>query len=459
MLKNYRGLAIGLAALVASVGLAIAAGNYETLPIYGQPATCISTVSGAGGYNPQGNVGGGGVSGQGQASSGSLCAQTLPAGPPLLTGSEIVPVDTGLQIPATATVPVSLLGNFSGTPRNYIDNGSLNVQQRGTGTVTCGTTTVPPATAYGPDRWGCFANVASGAGRTAIVTTASLLPTGFASVNTVWRNSGALTQPVCAVQEIPTAKFTALQGKTVSLSAYAAALAGLSADNGNLITASIVTGTGADQGLQSLTASPAITPAWTGVASPLNQQVTTITTTPTRYALGTAIIPATATEGAVLLCFTPTATGSGTTDGFAYTGVQLEVAPSPSPYEFHDIVYDTVVAERYLQILTEPAAGAQVPVIGNSTSATAAAMAYSFPVTMRTAPTFNALGNALSATTWTNKCGNVNNVLATTFIVTATANTPSGASLTVTSTGSTIGFGCVLVGAGGGSILSWTADF
>ena len=36
---------------------------------------------------------------------------------------------------------VQLLANFSGLPRNYLDNGSLNVQQRGTGIVTCGTTT------------------------------------------------------------------------------------------------------------------------------------------------------------------------------------------------------------------------------------------------------------------------------------------------------------------------------
>jgi hypothetical protein len=458
MKLNYRGAAIGLCALIAAVGIAHAAGMWSTLPTVGQPAQCISTVSGAGGFNPQGNVGGGGATGQGQASSGSTCAQTVPAGPPLLTGAEEVPADTGQQIPATVTIPVALLGNFSGTPRNYLDNGSLNVQQRGTGTITCGTTSGVPSSAYGPDRWGCDANVASGAGRTAIVTTAALLPTGFASVNTVFRTSGALTQPICQIQEIPTAKATALQGKTVTFSFYAAALAGLSADNGNLITASIITGTGSDQGLGTMTASPAITPAWTGVASPVSQQVIPITTTPTRYSV-TGIIGSTVTEAAVALCFTPTATGAGATDGFADTGLQLEVAPSPSSYEFHDIAFDTLVAQRYFEILTEPASGVQVPVVGNSTSATAAAMTYQFPVTMRAAPTFTALGNALSATTWTNKCGNVNNVLATTFVVTATANTIAGASLTVTSTGSTIGFGCTLVGAGGGSILSWSADF
>ena len=458
MTTKYRGLAIGLAALVASVGLVYGAGNYETLPIVGQPAQCVSTVSGAGGFNPQGNVGGGGATGQGQAASGSLCAQTLPAGPPLLTGSEIIPADTGQQIPATVTIPVALLGNFSGTPRNYLDNGSLNVQQRGTGTITCGTTSGVPSSAYGPDRWGCDANVASGAGRTAIVTTASLLPAGFASVNTVFRTSGALTQPICQIQEIPTAKATALQGKTVTFSFYAAALAGLSADNGNLITASIITGTGSDQGLGTMTASPAITPAWTGVASPVSQQVITITTTPTRYSV-TGVIGSAVTEAAVAVCFTPTATGAGATDGFSDTGLQLEVAPSASPYEFHDIAFDTMVAQRYFAILTEPAASVSVPVFGAAASGTVCNASYGFQVPMRTAPMFAALGTALSASTWKLYAAGVAAALATTFIVTNTANTTYGASMTITSSGMTAGQACNLLGANGGSILSWSADF
>lgn len=200
------------------------------------------------------------------------------------TGNETIPADTNLGQginPATGTLSSSVLGNFSGTPRNYLDNGSFNIQQRGTGTVTCAANAAITSAAYGPDRWGCSANVAVGAGRSAIVTTAALLPAGFAQVNTVFRTSGALLQPVCSIQEIPTAESTALAGKTVTLSFFAAALAGLNADNGNLITASIFTGTGSDQGLGTMTASPAITPAWTGIAFSVNQQVIPITTTPT----------------------------------------------------------------------------------------------------------------------------------------------------------------------------------
>lgn len=431
------------AALVAVSSIAWAAGLFNGLPIVGSASYCDGQIV------------------AGVPGTAAVCAVTVPAGPPVLTGAEIVPADTLLPngvAPQTVAIPVQLLANFSGMPRNYLDNGSLNIQQRGTGTVTCAQNAGLTTAAYGPDRWGCSANVAVGAGRTAIVTTAALLPAGFAQVNTVFRTSGALTQPVCSMQEIPSVESTALAGKTVTLSFFAAALAGLAADNNNVITASIFTGTGSDQGLGTMTASPAITPAWTGLASPVSQSPITITTTPTRYSV-TGAIPATATEVGVAICFTPTATGAGATDGFAYVGAQLEVAPAPTAYEFHTVQFDLSKAQRYFTILTEPASGVIVPVVGNSTSATAAAMTYSYPAVMRAAPTFTALGTALGATTWTNKCGNVNNVLATTFIVTATANTVSGASLTVTSSGSTIGFGCVLVGAGGGSILSWSADF
>lgn len=349
------------------------------------------------------------------------------------------------------------------TPRNVLDNGALNIAQRGTGTQTCALNGAAITTAaYSADRWGCEVNVAVGAGQLTVITATPSPPPGFVNSMKQVRNSGALTQPQCTYQEIPTSRSTNLQGQTVVFSAYIQALAGLAADQGAATqTANLVifTGTGSDQGFGTWTASPAITPAWTGIATAVNQSVA-LPATPawTRYS-ATATIPATATEIGVAVCWTPTATGAGTTDGIAFTGLQLEQGSSPSPFEFRSPASELAEAQRYFTILTEPASGVQVPVVGNSTSATAAAMAYRFPVTMRAAPTFTALGTALGASTWTNKCGNVNNALATTFFVTATANTIDGASATVTSSGSTIGFGCVLVGAGGGSILSWSADF
>src|SRR5581483_10986842 len=130
MLKRYRSAAAGLCALFAATGIAWAAGNWSTLPVVGSAAFCISTVSGAGGFNAAGNAGGGGATGQGQSSSGSLCAQNVPAGPSFLTGNERVPADTEIGAngnPQTVTVPVTAMSNGGGTPRNFLDNAALNI--------------------------------------------------------------------------------------------------------------------------------------------------------------------------------------------------------------------------------------------------------------------------------------------------------------------------------------------
>jgi hypothetical protein len=361
-------IALAALAVAAFMTAAHAAGNIPDFPIVGQPPYCSGTSTGP---------------------TGQVCTVTVPAGPGSLTGTELFEADTGLlngQQPQTVAVPATLLTNFSGTPRNYLDNGSLNVQQRGTGIVTCGTTTVP-SSAYGPDRWGCFANVTSGAGRTSLVTTAALLPAGFAQVNQIYRTSGALTQPVCSIHEVPTSRAIALAGKTVSLSVFEVALAGLAADNANITTATIITGTGTDQGLQTMTASPAITPAWTGVATPLNQSPMAITTTPTRYGWPSVLIPATTTEIAVEFCFTPTATGAGVTDGFAYVGGQLEISSSPTAYEFHTFQQDLAAAQTTYFRWAELAAAYQLNAVCEATGANTNSCTMNLPQQMRSIPT------------------------------------------------------------------------
>lgn len=377
------------------------------------------------------------------------------------TGSESIPVDTNLAQginPATGLISTSVLGNFSGTPRNYLDNGSFNIQQRGTGTVTCAANAAITSAAYGPDRWGCSANVGSGAGRSAIVTTAALLPAGFAQVNTIFRTSGALTQPICSIQEIPTAESTALAGKTVTLSFFAAALAGLAADNGNLITASIFTGTGSDQGLGTMTASPAITPAWTGIAFSVNQQVIPITTTPTRYQV-TGAIPAAATEVGVAICFTPTATGAGATDGFAFVGAQLEVATSASPYEFHTVQQDLAKAQRYFYRLTETAAVTPIaPCSAVDTTHTNCLI--QFPVPMRTVPTMTYANGFASPTSTTQATLGACTTLASAATVASTA--PNSLNVLVNCTATTIpaaGVASFLYSNGGTGVITASADF
>ena len=313
-----------------------------------------------------------------------------------LTGNETIPADTNLpngQNPQSESITVGQLGALAADPfpRNYLDNGAFAVNQQGTGAITGGTTSIT-ALQFAADRWFIDTNVTSGAGQGQIATTAALLPAGFQQVVKLWRNSGALTQPVCTLHEIETTRAIQLAGKYVVLSSYVAALAGLTAA-GNAVSAYVITGTGTDQGLGTLTASPAITPAWTGIAGGTTAAaIWTTTTTPTRYYTPPVLIPATATEVGVEICFTPVGSSSGATDGIALTGVQLEsvaytattvAAPPPSAFEFHQLSYDLAQAQRFFYQVNEPASGAALSWIGEATGASTNAITVPLPVPMR----------------------------------------------------------------------------
>jgi len=349
--------------------------------------------------------------------------------------------------------------------RNILDNGAMAIDQRGTGTFTCGTTTVPQTTAYAADRWGCNVNVTSGAGQLTVITATPAPPAGFTNSLKLVRNSGALTQPQCVWQEIPTVDATTLAGQQVTYSAYVQALAGLAADQGSTSQAVnfvIVTGTGSDQGLQSFTASPAITPAFTGVATTQNASIALpVTPAWARYSAPSVLIPTTTTEIAVGVCFTPTATGAGTTDGFAFTGVQFEVGTAASPFEFRPIGVELEKVQRYYWQITEPAASVSIGPSGQGASTTTCILTIPLPVPMRVAPTAAFLGTALANSTWTVTHVVTNSALSTPFLAaTAGGSTVNMLNLTAT-TGAvlTAGQTCTLTGAAGGAILAATADF
>lgn len=328
---------------------------------------------------------------------GSQYPSTLP-----LTGNETIPADTNLPSglnPASEAITVSALQaalQASGTPRNYLDNGGMFIDQQGTGIITGGQTSIT-ALEFAGDRWFVDANVSSGASRGQITTSAPVPPAGFVNSMVVYRTSGALTQPVCTLQEIATGRATQLQGKTVVFSSYLQALAGLSS-TAKQVSLYVITGTGSDQGLGTLTASPAITPAWTGIATAGSVTVPT-TTSWARYNTSSVVIPTTATEVGVEICFTPGATGSGTTDGFAFTGAQLEVVGSsgvvaPSTYNFLPAKDELLEAQTFFWQLNEPASGAGAPGFCQATSANTNTCSLDLPVVMRgTTPTI-AIGTA-----------------------------------------------------------------
>lgn len=366
---------------------------------------------------------------------------------------------------ANSSITPQALATFS-NPRNLLDNGSFVIQQRGAAERTCAQAgSAAVTTAYGADRWTCQANVTSGAGFTSIGTTSPTPPPGFQYETKLYRKTGQLTQPVCMHQAIPTSESIPLQGQTVMLSAYAQALSAGAA--GQPVTLYVYTGTGTDEGYGTQGAANAVPPAWTGISTAVSTSFSTSSSTIwTRYNSAPAPIPLTATEVGVAVCYTPSASGTpGTTDGDAITGIQLEVlganSSSPSPYEFKTLSVEQRRAFRTFYTLSEPADARGIGGTGNAASGTTCQTIIPFPVVMRAAPTFTALGTALGATTWKIASSANSSVLASTFYVTTTGNSVTNAYGTWTVSGGAMtgGDSCYPIGANGGSVLSWSADF
>jgi hypothetical protein len=146
------------AALLSGVAVPFAwgAGVFQTYPIIGGAAYCASgnvsgnaqgSITGQGGVNPGANV----------TTGTTICGQTVPAGPPALTGTEVFPVDlftpgtnTGAGGPATADLPVTALGNGYGTSQVITTNTSVVVANgvarliSNQGTATIASVTLPP---------------------------------------------------------------------------------------------------------------------------------------------------------------------------------------------------------------------------------------------------------------------------------------------------------------------------
>lgn len=362
---------------------------------------------------------------------GTQYPSTLP-----LTGAETIPADTNLasgQNPQSESISVSQLSLATAeqaAPRNYIDNGAMAISQQGTGIITCGTNTAPTATAFAADRWFCDVNVAVGAGRSQVTTSTPTPPAGFQNSVRLYRTSGALLQQVCVMQAIESSRSVQLAGKNVVFSAYLQALAGMSGLG--QVNVYIITGTGTDQGFGTLTASPAITPAWTGIAGGVTPAATFTlpVTTPswTRYNTPAVTIAAGVTEIGVEACFTPAAAGAGVTDGFAMTGAQLEPVlqtanAGPSPFEFFPIATDLQKVQRFFWQLNEPANGAAVNGFGQATGAATTSWTLWLPQQMRgttpviaipTTGTFKT-NIAGTPTTWVTPTAGVCSVLACTI--------------------------------------------
>lgn len=213
--------------------------------------------------------------------------------------------------------------------KNRIINGDFRIWQRATSaSVTTSTTYVAP------DRWGV--DQASSAGSTLSQSTS--VPTGFIYSAKVQRNNGSTTtNNIVLSQALETINSTDLAGQTVTLSFWAKAGANFSSASSNIIY-NIFYGQGTDQSLASMRVN-----GWTGITN--SGVVQAITTTWTRYTT-TVTVPAGTTQLGLQFYYTPTGT-AGADDSFHITGVQLEVGPVATPFEFRQYGTELALCQRY----------------------------------------------------------------------------------------------------------------
>ena len=359
-------------------------------------------------------------------------------------GIAAMAIAASLASPAFAQI---VAGNNQPNFTSLIDNGNMNLAQRGTTAVTAITTSAK----YLWDRWAAVSGTSTSVTLTNITSGVPSLFTNAAQVARVSGQSGVVK--VCFMQEIPTSDITPLAGQPVTLSFWATAGSGLTSA-GNVLTAQVTTGTGADEGLATWLTGLA------GAASaiPAANAATTLTTAWQRFAV-TGTLAATTTEAVVNFCYTPVGT-AGSSDYFQITGVQLQQGTTASNFEVRPIVMELEKAQRYYWQWLEPANSyAAVPGMCSAQSTTVAVCSIPLPVQMRAAPTvacaFGTLKRQVAGT-------------ATALTACAAAATTNGVSavgsVNITATvasGNTAGFSGVLTGGNstGGGLITASADF
>lgn len=337
---------------------------------------------------------------------------------------------------------------------------------------TTGSSVTTSLTYGGPNNFAYWSGTSTAMTVSRDTTAADLPPTNYQAAFKMARTSGQTgVVPLCMAQEVETANSYQFQGQVAELDFHATAGANFSAAN-DALTAYIVTGTGSDEGLSKMAfafnAGGGGSSTWAGQATTV-ADVATISTNSTRFA-AVGVIPSTATEIAVVLCYTPVGT-AGTNDYVALSGVQLtrNAALSTiaalttatdcstincSAFERRLQANETELQERYAYGIAEPAAGVGVGVTGVLSSTTTCDLSLPLPVTMRAAPTVTFTGTALSTATWRIQ-DSTTSTLGTPFLAQLTTNPVEALNLRATlTTASTAGWACQLQGAaGGGNII------
>jgi len=391
----------------------------------------------------------------------------------------------GNPVVGNVYAPAPLLGNYAASlPGNNVDNALIggdattNLFQR----ATTGSSVTATVTYGGPDRWAYWSGTAT-AMTVSQDSTAADLPSGYKYAFKMARTSGQTgVLPVCMAQEIESVNSYQFAGGTAELDFHAATGATFSAASGNM-TAYVVYGTGADEGMTNLAytinSAGGGSSAWTGqtASSPTGAVVVPLggVSTIGRYTIAVSI-PSTATEMGVVLCFKPVGT-AGANDYVAFSGIQLTrnsalagIATSAGVYVGANDTraksfarrtqeVETAMQQRYTYAINEGTITAGAVMVGGGSAqgtTTTCTAAVVFPVTMRAAPTYT---NALSATTFKLvSASQAATALSTPFSATLAANTPYNASINFTTTGMTAKDGCLLVSAAGSGQMLWAAE-
>jgi len=255
----------------------------------------------------------------------------LPPVQPPLTGAEQLPADTGVS-PPSVRITTQQLGQYGVTldpQQNWLIAGdaSQNLFQRGVNGPVATTNVM-----FGPDRWaywsGAVTPMTVGQDLTAIAT----VP-GFSAAYKMQRQvASAGTDLMCMAQEISTANSRMLQGQVVDLDFYVFGGANLSASQVGMY---IITGTGTDEGVQSLAfgfnGGGGGSVGWTGQRRVVGAQYSPLFIGRATRPAVVGLVPTSATEVGVVICMAPNGT-AGAGDFMDFSGIQLRMAPGLAPF-------------------------------------------------------------------------------------------------------------------------------
>lgn len=342
-----------------------------------------------------------------------------------------------------ATVSLVSAPNQGANFRNVLDGGDFTVNpfQRNIPGLASGgilSTAISNTPGYFADRF--FAVGGSASSSILMSVAADTSVAGFSQSLNVYRSSGnSNTAAIYFGQVVETADTIKLQGQTVTFSFWARSLATYS---GGALTVQIVTGTGTNQSAANLIAG-----SWTGQTNAVNTQQA-ITSTMTRYQFS-AVVPANATQIAVLVSWTPSGTASGATDGVAFNGLQLELGSAASLFEHRDVQVELEICQRYCWVIQEPASGVLVGA-GTTLGANAQTFYMASPVQFKSAPTVTLSTGGFKVAAGA--------AFATATITAGTTHTVNAISINAAVTAAA-GVGALLGGGGGTGWIQASSDF